>query len=68
MKYIAILSAAILTAPVFAQDKPTTEAQKPAAEAPKPAAEAPKDTLGYQTTPIIPGSKWHVHDGLRPRP
>ena len=68
MKYIAILSAAILTAPVFAQDKPAAEAPKPAAEAPKPAAEAPKDTLGYQNTPIIPGSKWHVHDGLRPQP
>jgi hypothetical protein len=24
--------------------------------------------LGYQDTPLIPGTKWHVHDGLRPQP
>ena len=24
--------------------------------------------LGYQDTPLIPGMKWHVHDGLRPQP
>ncbi|MCG3178081.1 MAG: hypothetical protein BIFFINMI_00404 [Phycisphaerae bacterium] len=24
--------------------------------------------FGYQDTPIIPGSKWHVHDGERPQP
>ena len=23
---------------------------------------------GYQDTPIIPGTKWHVHDGERPQP
>ncbi len=27
-----------------------------------------KDELGYQDTPLIPGTKWHVHDGLRPQP
>ena len=27
-----------------------------------------EDKLGYQNTPLIPGSKWHVHDGLRPQP
>lgn len=27
----------------------------------------PKD-LGYTTTPLIPGTKWHVHDGTRPQP
>ncbi len=27
-----------------------------------------KHPLGYQDTPIIPGSKWHVHDGERPQP
>ena len=32
----------------------------------KPAA-AVEDKLGYQTTPVIPGSKWHVHDGTRPQ-
>jgi hypothetical protein len=26
------------------------------------------DSLGYQDTPIIPGTKWHVHDGERPQP
>ena len=30
-----------------------------------PAAE---DKLGHQDTPLIPGSKWHVHDGTRPQP
>ncbi len=24
--------------------------------------------LGYTTTPIIPGTQWHVHDGDRPQP
>lgn len=24
--------------------------------------------LGYQDTPLIPGTKWHVHDGERPQP
>jgi hypothetical protein len=24
--------------------------------------------LGYSDTPIIPGTKWHVHDGDRPQP
>ena len=24
--------------------------------------------LGHQDTPIIPGTKWHVHDGERPQP
>ena len=27
-----------------------------------------KDTLGYQDTPLVPGTKWHIHDGLRPQP
>src|ERR1700761_4519340 len=27
-----------------------------------------KHPIGYQDTPIIPGTKWHVHDGLRPQP
>jgi hypothetical protein len=26
------------------------------------------DKLGYQDTPLLPGTKWHVHDGLRPQP
>ena len=32
------------------------------------AQDKPKKPLGYQTTPIIPGTKWHVHDGERPQP
>jgi hypothetical protein len=34
--------------------------------APLPAADS--TSLGYQDTPLIPGTKWHVHDGLRPQP
>jgi hypothetical protein len=28
----------------------------------------PKKNLGYQDTPLVPGTQWHVHDGLRPQP
>lgn len=31
-------------------------------------AQQQEDKLGYQKTPILPGGKWHVHDGLRPQP
>lgn len=35
----------------------------------KPAATpAPSHDLGYTDTPIIPGTKWHVHDSGRPQP
>ncbi len=27
-----------------------------------------EEGLGYQDTPILPGGKWHVHDGTRPQP
>ncbi|NLC57604.1 MAG: DUF1080 domain-containing protein [Armatimonadetes bacterium] len=27
-----------------------------------------KKNLGYDDTPILPGGKWHVHDGNRPQP
>lgn len=27
-----------------------------------------EDKLGYQDSPILPGTRWHVHDGLRPQP
>lgn len=27
-----------------------------------------EEGLGYQDTPIIPGTTWHVHDGTRPQP
>lgn len=39
-----------------------------AQDAAAPAAAAPAKPLGYQDTPIIPGTKWHVHDGERPQP
>lgn len=29
---------------------------------------AEKQKLGYQDTPLVPGTKWHVHDGERPQP
>jgi hypothetical protein len=32
------------------------------------ADDKPKPHLGYQDTPLIPGTKWHVHDGERPQP
>ena len=28
----------------------------------------PKKELGYQNTPLVPSTKWHVHDGERPQP
>ena len=28
----------------------------------------PKRELGYQNTPLVPGTTWHVHDGHRPQP
>ena len=27
-----------------------------------------QEHFGYQDTPILPGGKWHVHDGTRPQP
>ena len=44
----------VLATPLFAAD------EKP--------AEKPHASVGYQDTPIIPGTKWHVHDGERPQP
>jgi hypothetical protein len=34
------------------------------------AGEPPKmsQNLGYEDTPLLPGGKWHVHDGKRPQP
>jgi hypothetical protein len=32
------------------------------------AEDKPKHPVGYQDTPVIPGTKWHVHDGERPQP
>ena len=33
-----------------------------------PLAAADAQNLGYKTTPMIPGTQWHVHDGDRPQP
>ncbi|HEX2443307.1 MAG TPA: DUF1080 domain-containing protein [Vicinamibacterales bacterium] len=30
--------------------------------------QVPKGQLGYDDTPMLPGSKWRVHDGTRPQP
>lgn len=27
-----------------------------------------KKGLGYQDTPLVPGTQWHIHDGERPQP
>ncbi len=32
------------------------------------ASAAGEKKIGYQDTPVIPGTKWHVHDGERPQP
>ena len=32
------------------------------------ASAAEKKGLGYQDSPLIPGTQWHVHDGERPQP
>ncbi len=32
------------------------------------AASAADGQLGYTSTPLIPGTSWHVHDGRRPQP
>ncbi len=32
------------------------------------AIQSQDDMLGYQDTPVLPGTRWHVHDGLRPQP
>ena len=55
-------------APEPAKPEPPKPAEpaKPSEPA-KAAADAPKP-LGYQDTAIIPGTQWHVHDGLRPQP
>lgn len=50
---ITSIAALLLAAPVFAADEK---------------APADKPHVGYQDTPIIPGTKWHVHDGERPQP
>lgn len=32
------------------------------------AGAADQEKLGYDDTPLIPGTKWHIHDGTRPQP
>jgi hypothetical protein len=48
--------------------KPTLLLLTIAMAATSQAQDKPKKPLGYQDTPIIPGTKWHVHDGERPQP
>jgi len=33
-----------------------------------PSGQGEKPKYGYQDTPMLPGGKWHVHDGTRPLP
>ena len=33
-----------------------------------PARATQPPSLGYSDTPMLPGGKWHVHDGARPQP
>jgi hypothetical protein len=56
---IVALTCALTPALLVAADKPATAA------APAKPAEHP---VGYKDTPIIPGTKWHVHDSDRPQP
>jgi len=35
---------------------------------PAQAQAAQPPSLGYSDTPMLPGGKWHVHDGARPQP
>jgi hypothetical protein len=47
----------------------TTQAPHSTASTPQPrqAVIPMTKNVGYTNTPIIPGTKWHVHDGLRPQ-
>ncbi len=38
------------------------------AGAPASAQERPQKAIGYSDTPMLPGTRWHVHDGQRPQP
>ncbi len=65
MKTTAILLSSLLLGAGIAAAQ--TPAAAPDAAPPAPAA-AQQKSLGYSDTPIIPGTKWHVHDGDRPQP
>jgi hypothetical protein len=39
-----------------------------AAAAAAPFLAPPQERIGYDNTPLIPGTPWHVHDGNRPQP
>lgn len=55
----------LLTA--LAASTATLLALAPSASTTLPGGQA-EDKLGFQDTPKIPGTEWHVHDGLRPQP
>lgn len=66
MKSTAFLTLAMLTLAIG-----VAPAADKAAKAKKPKAaedESKPSPLGYEDTPIIPGTKWHVHDPNRPKP
>ncbi|MEO6569065.1 MAG: family 16 glycoside hydrolase [Opitutaceae bacterium] len=47
---------------------PVTPSTSPQTPAPKASPPQPPSPLGYTDTPIIPGTPWRVHDGVRPAP
>lgn len=47
---------------------PSITAALLALSAGSPVSGAEQKGLGYQDTPMIPGTRWHVHDGERPQP
>jgi hypothetical protein len=57
-----VLSTLLLGAGIASAQTPA-----PAEGAAAPAAPQ-KKSIGYSDTPLIPGTKWHVHDGERPQP
>ncbi|RPI29007.1 MAG: DUF1080 domain-containing protein [Acidobacteria bacterium] len=63
---IAVLLASALAITAFVQTTDATQNQAPA-QTPAPAQARPAPT-GYMDTPLIPGTKWHIHDDTRPRP
>ena len=52
---ISLLLATSVSLATTAQEKPPVPAQE-------------KHPVGYDDTPMVPGTKWHVHDGKRPAP
>jgi hypothetical protein len=61
MRSIGLLAASLLAGAGFALNGT-------AQQAPEQVKAKEKPKLGYKDTPMLPGGKWHVHDGDRPQP